>query len=285
MAVFNQNFYRVNSNNLALASSATGGTVDQPTEELGRLVLRPGTITCATNSTSVTGVSTAFSTNVQIGHVLQDAVGNNIGVVSSITNDTTLVLVSNAKVALTTSRYTSGNNTAILATDSFLMRIQVIKAAGNTSVTVPNITLLRTGNSQQVLNFDALTNKDYIEFFAEGVLGTADVSASPTSLDCSLQNYNISSEPIPNGIPNINLPIESLSGVINTANLAVSNFPTYLWYLINPLGNSNVLLATNTKYGLEVTDDLPSLTLVQGSGFVDPRTHYTFITGNAYRKY
>ena len=284
MAVFNQNFYRVNSNNLALASSATGGTVDQPTEELGRLVLRPGTITCTLGSTSVTGSGTVFTANVQIGDVMQDAIGNNIGVVLSRT-DTVVTLVSGSKIEVAAgSRYTSGNNTAILPTDSFLMRITVIKSP-NVSVTVPNLSLLRTGTSEQILAQGALTNKSYIEFFAEGGLGTADVLLTPISLDCSLQNYYMQSEPVSNGIPNISLPVNQLEGFINTSNLAVSNFPNYLWYLINPLGSGDQLLATNTKYGIEVTDDLPALVLTQGTGFVDPRTHYNFVNSIGYRKY
>ena len=54
-----------------------------------------GTITSATNSTSVTGSGTSFETQVRAGDTIR--VGDTaIGVVSSITNNTTLVLTANA---------------------------------------------------------------------------------------------------------------------------------------------------------------------------------------------
>lgn len=60
-----------------------------------------GTITCATNSPSVTGSGTSFTTQLKVGTWLGNTSGNTIGIVKSITNDGNLVLTANAAVAVT----------------------------------------------------------------------------------------------------------------------------------------------------------------------------------------
>jgi hypothetical protein len=64
-----------------------------------------GTITCSTGSTTVTGVSTAFTTDIGsgttgAGTVLRKADGTYIGVVASVASDTTLTMVSNAALTI-----------------------------------------------------------------------------------------------------------------------------------------------------------------------------------------
>ena len=60
-----------------------------------------GTITSTTNSTTVTGVTTAFDTELSVGSILQDGTGTTIGTVSSIASATSLTLASNAGVDVT----------------------------------------------------------------------------------------------------------------------------------------------------------------------------------------
>jgi len=63
-----------------------------------------GTITSATNSTTVTGTGTSFVTEGRVGDFLR--VGDTaIGVIASITNNTTIVLTANALSAQTTAAY------------------------------------------------------------------------------------------------------------------------------------------------------------------------------------
>jgi hypothetical protein len=59
-----------------------------------------GTITTLTSSTTVTGVGTSFTTQVANGNILKKLDGTTIGTVSSVTNDTTIVLTGNAAVAV-----------------------------------------------------------------------------------------------------------------------------------------------------------------------------------------
>lgn len=60
-----------------------------------------GTVTCATNSRTVTGVSTSFTTELAIGTWLGNTTGSTVGIVSAIANNTSLTLAANAAVAIT----------------------------------------------------------------------------------------------------------------------------------------------------------------------------------------
>jgi hypothetical protein len=59
---------------------------------------RTGNISSSTSSTAVTGTSTLFTTELTAGDILYNASGLKIGVVSTITDNTNLTLVSNAEI-------------------------------------------------------------------------------------------------------------------------------------------------------------------------------------------
>ena len=66
-----------------------------------------GTVTCATNSNTVTGSGTAFTTQLNIGAWIGNTSGNTVGIVKAIANNTSLTLTANAAVAISgaTARY------------------------------------------------------------------------------------------------------------------------------------------------------------------------------------
>lgn len=68
-------------------------------------VAATGTITTSVSSSTVTGVSTLFTTQLVPGRVILDSANAVIGTVLAITNDTSLTLTQNALVALTTAAY------------------------------------------------------------------------------------------------------------------------------------------------------------------------------------
>lgn len=76
------------------------------TTKINGVAASAGTITCNTGSTTVTGTSTVFETDIGTttvgrGDILRRASDNAyIGIVSSVTNDTTLTLVSNAAITI-----------------------------------------------------------------------------------------------------------------------------------------------------------------------------------------
>lgn len=59
-----------------------------------------GTVTCATNSNVITGSGTSFTTELSVGAWIGNTGGNSVGIVQSIANNTSLVLASNAAVAI-----------------------------------------------------------------------------------------------------------------------------------------------------------------------------------------
>ena len=66
-----------------------------------------GTVTCATNSNTVTGSGTAFLSQLNIGAWIGNTAGSTVGIVKSIANNTSLTLTANAVVAISgaTARY------------------------------------------------------------------------------------------------------------------------------------------------------------------------------------
>lgn len=66
-----------------------------------------GTVTSATNSNTVTGVGTSFTTQLNVGAWIGNTSGNTVGIVDSIANNTSLTLTANAAVAIAgaTARY------------------------------------------------------------------------------------------------------------------------------------------------------------------------------------
>jgi hypothetical protein len=109
-----------------------------------------GTITCATNSPSVTGSGTSFTTQLKVGTWLGNTSGNTIGIVKSITNDGNLVLTANAAVAVTgaTARYNPFGVPYTIATANS----QIIPAN-----TVENSIIVGQGNIVSFLNVTGAT--------------------------------------------------------------------------------------------------------------------------------
>jgi hypothetical protein len=68
-----------------------------------------GTATAATNTTEVTGVGTAFSTQLTVGAWIGNTTGSTVGIVANIANATSLTLTGNAVVALSNTVYTFNN--------------------------------------------------------------------------------------------------------------------------------------------------------------------------------
>jgi hypothetical protein len=73
-----------------------------------------GTLQFVSGSANVSGTGTAFASEVAVGDVLYYLTGTALGTVSSITNNTNLVLTSNAGVSYTGSVFLSNGNTDFL---------------------------------------------------------------------------------------------------------------------------------------------------------------------------
>lgn len=85
---------------------ATTDTAIQYTTSFPNVALT-GTVTCATNSNTITGSGTSFTTQLNIGAWIGNTTGSNVGIVKAIANNTSLTLTANATVAIAgaTARY------------------------------------------------------------------------------------------------------------------------------------------------------------------------------------
>lgn len=85
----------VNSNSMYVSCSFAS-EIATPSDTTGT-----GTVTCTTGSKTVTGVGTAFDTQLKVGSILKDNSGATVGVVAAIASATSLTLEENALVAIT----------------------------------------------------------------------------------------------------------------------------------------------------------------------------------------
>jgi len=85
---------------------ATTDTAIQYTTSFPNVALT-GTLTCATNSNTVTGSGTSFTTQLNVGAWIGNTAGNTAGVVKAIANNISLTLTTNSAVAISnaTARY------------------------------------------------------------------------------------------------------------------------------------------------------------------------------------
>lgn len=100
-----------------------------------------GTITAATNSNSVTGSGTLFSTELVAGRVILNSSNVVIGTVSSISSNTSLTLTANANVAVSGAAYrrvmpigSLGDTTGAIETDGTYIYLCTADYDGTTAI-------------------------------------------------------------------------------------------------------------------------------------------------------
>jgi hypothetical protein len=89
-----------------------------------------GTITCATNSTTVTGSSSSFTSYQRVTGNLYNSSGTLIGTIASIASDTSLTLTANAAVAVTAGSY-NYTSPVIIASSSISLPVGNISNRGS----------------------------------------------------------------------------------------------------------------------------------------------------------
>lgn len=100
-----------------LSYPGASGTFNPANWQTKYSTIKTGTITTTTSSNVVTGAGTLFTTQLTVGTSLYTTTGQYIGGVSSITNNTSLVLYSNASTAVTGSAFTEYLSSAQLLTN------------------------------------------------------------------------------------------------------------------------------------------------------------------------
>jgi hypothetical protein len=72
---------------------------------INKFIIKTGTISVASGSTSVTGSGTLFTSELEIGTKIYNSLGNLIGTVSTIANNTSLTLTSNSGLTVISENY------------------------------------------------------------------------------------------------------------------------------------------------------------------------------------
>lgn len=266
-AQFNVALYKDNPNNRTIAGSTTGA-VGSPTEPLFVETLKNGTIT--TSGTTVTGSGTQFTTagtatQVSVGDYIMTTDGEPVGIVATVVDADTLTLTASSITAIGSGkRFFACSGTRLLKSESILLRITPVKN-GSASVVVPDIANLRLPIS---LSKDNAVNALYLNLALTGNLGVGDFTGSGA-------NQTVTIEPISCGrlVAGNNVPCfpasfspqdqspDEQARAYDALSNTVANFPSQLWYVVNPFGATTTNLAANTEYSYFVTDVLPELTL------------------------
>lgn len=127
-------------------------------DELIVLASGTGTITCATNSATVTGVGSAFLTQVYPGYKLYNSSDALIGTVASVSSDTSLSLTSTAQVAVTGAAFKFTSTGGIFTHSSKITAVGAVDANGYAQVTLDNsanhILFSAYGNKKNWLSID-----------------------------------------------------------------------------------------------------------------------------------
>jgi hypothetical protein len=97
-----------------------------------------GTITCATNSATVTGVATSFTTQLYPGYNLYNSSDVLIGTVSSITSDTSLSLTTVAQVAVAGAGFKYSSTGGIFTHASKITAVGAVDSNGYSQITLDN---------------------------------------------------------------------------------------------------------------------------------------------------
>ena len=98
---------------------------------------KTGTITTLTSATSVTGVGTKFTTELNVGGVIYDTSGNSIGTIATITSDLVATLTANASVAVTGGAYktaTPGPSDTVTIASSHTVTLTAATTLGGVTI-------------------------------------------------------------------------------------------------------------------------------------------------------
>lgn len=121
-----------------------------------------GTITSLTNSSTVNGVGTSFTTQLAVDDFLyHPSTGELIGKVFFITNDTSLVLYTDAYIAVTSSLFTKTKPYLFLEQFKFLDNADVVTIKDTTNATIGNY-IINSWNCEFVKDYTSASSDEIV---------------------------------------------------------------------------------------------------------------------------
>jgi hypothetical protein len=233
-------YYRINANNTALATSNSGGAANAPTEEITAPV-NGCTYDSGASGATIEGTASGgqdfndFSVN-QYLYYIDSTTGAYVlmGQIESITDADTLVLYDNSLAVPTSGDQLVASYFLITNTESLYMRIatEVGGSAGTNKMNIPDFSKWRTSSDVVA----GLNNTNITKLEQISNVGTPVSEASPT--------VNI-----PFTIQTMNVFTTGTGTNANNAWPSTASFPSYIWIKITPATTNNSL-SSKTMYRL-----------------------------------
>ena len=262
-------FYNQNQNNdlIARAINSTltpSDEIIQPGDQI-----RTGTITITIGSPTVTGSSTLFLTQCQVGQLFFTFVGGVttlVGEVLSITDDDTLTLKSGSLIAGSGLQY-AATNKLIRTNQSIYMMIPTV-VVGN-QFTVPAVRFIRNNTDDEGLGGDSAK----LSFAQASISNYPYIPTTPVQVPYFIRKIT----PVPNIVNN--QIVNSSSGRVDYG--PSSNLPTQYWFLLDPFPITDpafLSLLPNTTFQVFTQGDFDPFVVQNGVTFLSQALANT--TGN-----
>jgi len=142
------------------------------------------TLTCKTNTTAVTGISTTFTTQVAVGQFIYDQNNAYIGTIASITNDTALVLNANAATTQTGKAWSQAK--VPLSTDAVVIATGTTVTVDSTyTAATLDINAAATANGISIASPNSLTVSGAITMNAPSAAVNSTIAVSNGTLSAA----------------------------------------------------------------------------------------------------
>jgi hypothetical protein len=258
-------YYRINANNRALATSNSGGAENAPTEEIAPPIAGC-TYSSGSGSPNIVGVAIGSPasdfTDFQVGQYLYYVDGSTgdyvlMGQIDEINTTTTLTLTANSTGSPSGSEVLVASNYLVSTVESFYIRIATSTAgAGANRINLPRIANWRS---------------------------TASLASTNNQNITQLEQISNSGFPIVLASPAINIPftittrnVFDTGGSANTYWATPNNFPAYIWIeAVIATGQTINALASKTMFRFTTEEFIPQFN-------VGVNTPVTEVSANGY---
>jgi hypothetical protein len=247
-------YFRVNANNTAIATTNNGVGSNSPSEEITAPVLG-GTYVSGGSTANIVGAASGTQdfNDLALNQYLYYIDGTTgayvlMGQIQAIGSATALTLYANSLAVPTASASLVGSYFLITNTESIYFRIatEIGGNAGVNRVNLPDFSFWRTSSNVTTgVNNPGITKLEQIS----NVGFPVSTAASVQNIDFTIQTMNV---------------FTAGSGA-NSSNYFPSTaaFPTYIWIKITPATTNNNL-ASKTMYRLTTEESFPRLSLSSG---------------------
>lgn len=227
--------------NIAGSISGSGSPTDEIFGPASPGLTFTGTISATTGSPTITGSGTQFTTEVQVGQMFFGFVSGTprlLGIVQSIASNTSLVLSTNSPLTMSGADYGAVNKINPVR-KPILMRVEVITGEDPSLFLVPELRLLRQGNTD---NIGAFTDTTLIFLAQISNSGSPGQEASAVIIPCTIKRLSL-------------VPQSGGSSPV----VQYSSLPVAFWYELAPVVSDNVLtnqLASDASFEVFVESAL-----------------------------